>query len=110
MRPFEDWTKLREGQSVSPLFQQSVFYNRSLGASAAWSRFVTGAPPPEYRLKSVPPRGDIISVMKNAAALLAFTLAFSTAGWAADYPKPVEGDYTVRDFQFHDGEKLAELK
>jgi homoserine O-acetyltransferase/O-succinyltransferase len=36
--------------------------------------------------------------------------AFSLVGWAAEYPKPVEGDYTIRDFHFHDGESLAELK
>jgi homoserine O-acetyltransferase/O-succinyltransferase len=29
---------------------------------------------------------------------------------AAPFPAAVEGDYTIRDFQFHDGEKLAELR
>jgi homoserine O-acetyltransferase/O-succinyltransferase len=48
--------------------------------------------------------------MKNAAALAAFALVCPITGWAADYPKPVEGDYVIRNFQFHDGEKLAELK
>jgi len=28
----------------------------------------------------------------------------------ADYPTPVEGDFTVRDFRFHTGETLPELK
>ena len=29
---------------------------------------------------------------------------------AADYPAPVQGDWVVRDFQFHTGEKLPELR
>jgi homoserine O-acetyltransferase len=29
---------------------------------------------------------------------------------AADYPTPVEGDWTVRDFRFHAGETLPELR
>src|SRR5260221_11765027 len=29
---------------------------------------------------------------------------------AADYPAPVEGDFTLSDFRFHTGEKLPELK
>jgi homoserine O-acetyltransferase/O-succinyltransferase len=28
---------------------------------------------------------------------------------AADYPDPVEGDFTIHDFHFHSGESLAEL-
>jgi homoserine O-acetyltransferase len=47
--------------------------------------------------------------MKDAA-LVVLALAFAAACCAADYPKPVEGDYTIRDFHFHDGETLAELK
>ena len=39
--------------------------------------------------------------------LLSFLIAFS--GWAADYPTPKEGSWTVRDFQFHTGETLPEL-
>ncbi len=29
---------------------------------------------------------------------------------AADFPNPAEGDFTIRDFHFHDGETLAELR
>jgi len=31
-------------------------------------------------------------------------------GWAADYPAPKEGDWIVRDFRFHTGEILPELR
>ena len=43
--------------------------------------------------------------MSKVAAFL------SLAAWcaAADYPDPVEGDFTIRDFHFHSGESLAEL-
>ena len=44
---------------------------------------------------------------------LIFTLLlalFETAGRAADYPAPTEGDYVIRDFKFASGEKLPELR
>jgi homoserine O-acetyltransferase len=41
-------------------------------------------------------------------ALLLFAAA--AAACAANYPAPVEGDWTVRDFRFHTGEVLPELR
>jgi homoserine O-acetyltransferase len=41
--------------------------------------------------------------------VLAFILTAS-AGVAADYPAPQEGSWVVRDFKFHTGETLPELK
>jgi homoserine O-acetyltransferase len=35
---------------------------------------------------------------------------FMTAGHAADYPAPRQGDWVARDFKFHTGEVMAELK
>ncbi len=32
------------------------------------------------------------------------------AASAAEFPAAVEGDFTIRDFKFHDGETVAELK
>jgi homoserine O-acetyltransferase/O-succinyltransferase len=49
------------------------------------------------------------AVLTRALASLAFTL-FSTAGHAADYPAPQEGSWVVRDFRFHTGEVLPELR
>src|SRR5689334_19817399 len=40
--------------------------------------------------------------------LFSFLLAFSV--WAADYPPPDQGDWIVRDFRFHTGEVLPELR
>ena len=37
-------------------------------------------------------------------------LVATLAAWAADYPAPAEGDYVVRDFRFHTGEVMPELK
>ncbi len=45
------------------------------------------------------------TLYRSLAALL-----FATAVYAADYPTPVEGDFTVRDFRFHSGETLGELR
>jgi homoserine O-acetyltransferase len=44
--------------------------------------------------------------MRKSAALFAFALLCR----AADYPDPVESDFTIRDFHFHDGAAIAELK
>ncbi len=46
--------------------------------------------------------------MKTALALALFCLA--TLACAADYPAPKEGDWIARDFRFHTGEVLPEVK
>ena len=43
--------------------------------------------------------------ISTAAALL-----FATTAFAADPPQPKPGDWTVKDFRFHTGEVLPELK
>jgi homoserine O-acetyltransferase/O-succinyltransferase len=45
-------------------------------------------------------------MLKFAAALL-ITASIS---FAADYPTPAQGDYTIHNFKFHDGETIGELK
>lgn len=45
------------------------------------------------------------TMMKIVGALLAAVLCS-----AADFPAAVEGDFAIRDFKFHSGESLAELK
>ncbi len=46
--------------------------------------------------------------MKTSALL---ALVFGAASiYAADYPAPVEGDWVARDFRFHTGETLPELR
>ena len=37
-------------------------------------------------------------------------LVATTCLWAADYPAPTEGDYSIRDFKFASGESLPELR
>jgi len=46
--------------------------------------------------------------LRTCAALL--VLATGAAAFAADYPAPREGSWTVRDFRFHTGQVLPELK
>jgi homoserine O-acetyltransferase/O-succinyltransferase len=43
----------------------------------------------------------------SIAAVLVLSLAAATA---ADYPAPVESDWVVRDFRFHTGETMPELR
>ena len=47
----------------------------------------------------------IIGILAFFSSVLAADVAF-----AADYPAPVEGDYTIRDFKFTSGETLPELR
>jgi homoserine O-acetyltransferase len=44
-----------------------------------------------------------------AALIAAFTLV-SVKAMAADYPAPKEGDWVAKDFKFHTGETIPELK
>jgi homoserine O-acetyltransferase len=48
--------------------------------------------------------------MRRLFLCCALFLSFVCAAHAADYPKPKEGDWVVRDFKFHTGEVLPELK
>ena len=49
-------------------------------------------------------------IMGRTIAVAFFCIATISAAWAADYPPPTEGDYTIRDFKFGSGETLPELK
>src|SRR5660397_92116 len=51
----------------------------------------------------------LITTLLKAMWALAFALT-ALPGLAADYPAPKEGDWVVRDFRFHSGEVLPELK
>jgi homoserine O-acetyltransferase len=48
-------------------------------------------------------------IMRRIIVFLLFSLAISPTR-AADYPPPIEGDYTIRNFKFTSGESLPELK
>jgi homoserine O-acetyltransferase len=51
----------------------------------------------------------ILSLLLRTAASLALSLIALTVA-AADYPAPKEGDWVARDFKFHTGEVLPELR
>ena len=44
------------------------------------------------------------------AALSAALVLTSVTAMAADYPAPKQGDWIAKDFKFHTGETMAELK
>jgi len=50
--------------------------------------------------------------MKATIQIFAFLLSILAAScaFAADYPSPTEGDYSIRDFKFTSGETLPELR
>jgi len=51
----------------------------------------------------------LTTVLARVVLTLAFALS-ALPGLAADYPAPREGDWIVRDFRFHTGEVLPELR
>src|SRR5438876_10586650 len=64
---------------------------------------------PSTGLRTGGDRMKLIEVLVRAISALAFALT-AAAGWAADYPAPREGSWTVRDFRFHTGHVLPELR
>ena len=50
------------------------------------------------------PSGLLRAAMSMAVAMIAFSAA------AADYPAPKEGDWIARDFRFHTGDVMPELR
>src|SRR3974390_1131056 len=49
--------------------------------------------------------------MKRSRAALSFLFAIiSFAAFGADYPSPKQGDFIAKDFKFHTGEVMEELK
>jgi homoserine O-acetyltransferase len=48
--------------------------------------------------------------MRRIIGAAFFCIATIGVTWAVDYPAPVEGDYTIRDFKFASGESLPELR
>lgn len=46
----------------------------------------------------------------SCAALSAALLSISTSAFAADYPAPKQGDWVAKDFKFHTGEVMPDLK
>jgi homoserine O-acetyltransferase len=52
----------------------------------------------------------LMLIKKMIRSVLACLLITATTVRAADYPAPAEGDYTIRDFKFTNGEMLPELR
>ena len=49
--------------------------------------------------------------MKISFALLTAAIAMtSMTALAADYPTPKQGDWIAKDFKFHDGKTMPELR
>ena len=53
---------------------------------------------------------ELVLIKEMIRSVLACLLIPVTFVRAADYPAPAEGDYTIRDFKFTDGETLPELR
>ena len=52
---------------------------------------------------------EILSLLRTAVTSAVLSLA-ALAAIAADYPAPKESDWVVRDFRFHTGEVMPELR
>ena len=53
--------------------------------------------------------GNAIMNFRSTILSVAFALT-SLSAVAADYPAPKQGDWTARDFKFHSGETMQELR
>ena len=52
-----------------------------------------------------------MKLFRNLAAVVFIAyLSLQTAAFAADFPAPVEGSYRIKNFRFHTGEVLPELR
>jgi homoserine O-acetyltransferase len=49
-------------------------------------------------------------VQRAAVTAVIALIAIATAAYGADYPQPREGDWIARDFKFHTGEVMPELR
>src|ERR1700733_10429762 len=49
-------------------------------------------------------------VSRLPAFILSALLALPAIGFAADYPAPKQGDWIARDFRFHTGEVMPEVR
>src|SRR3954471_13252365 len=52
---------------------------------------------------------EVVMKIFKAIGVLALTL-LATAAVAADYPAPKQGEWIARDFKFHNGEAMAEVR
>src|SRR6195256_2127381 len=52
---------------------------------------------------------NIVKLLGHAATSVALSL-IALSALAADYPAPKEGDWIARDFRFHTGEVMPELR
>src|SRR5262245_42216501 len=59
---------------------------------------------------AVPPEGEINMNAFIRMFVIPLLVAIATVAFAADYPPPTEGDFTIRDFKFQSGETLPELR
>src|SRR5262245_6212774 len=49
-------------------------------------------------------------IMKRLCAAITAAFALTSAALAADFPAPKQGQWIARDFKFHTGETMAELR
>ena len=61
-------------------------------------------------IKSMITRPPMISFLRAIAKVAWLFPVLIATSYGADYPAPVEGDYTIRDFKFASGESLPELR
>ena len=49
-------------------------------------------------------------MIRLCAALVAALVSMSVSAMAADYPAPQDGEWIAKDFKFHSGEVMPELR
>lgn len=78
---------------------------RTVSDHLAWRVRLAGTRPPQER-----PYAGRRTMKCSRAALSAVFAMISFTALAADYPAPKQGDWVARDFKFHTGETMPELR
>jgi homoserine O-acetyltransferase/O-succinyltransferase len=73
---------------------------RVMRCDLASARLAAGRDPP-------PRQGKFMQLLRIAVSVL---FALTSAAFAADYPAPKQGDWIARDFKFHSGEVMPEVR
>ena len=81
-------------------------------AAARFDKFTFRADRPvgSVPIKSMITRPPMISFLRAIAKVAWLFPVLIATSYGADYPAPVEGDYSIRDFKFASGESLPELR
>src|SRR4051812_12600341 len=101
-----DWITL-EYSSAPPIIPEKIQTRDQSSISAGVASYARCVP--ERSLQDRPGSGRSMMKFLHAALSAAFILT-SFCAVAADYPAPKQGEWIAKDFKFHTGDTMPELR